>query len=118
MIIRKLRDEETALIIWIIQETPEAQSIIKGLKDLLVEEMEDGGMGSLRVYIDGEDRRIYGSDLGTGADFTDIDGVPVFFNVHLDTNGDFFELDVFKGDFSPLKQFPAINQLRRNTHNS
>jgi len=101
---RKLRANEIALITWMIQDTVEGKKIIDGLKLLDVEEMDDGGMGSLRVVT--KDKRKYSRDLGRKADSFDIDNVPILITVYLDTHGDFFELDVFKGDFSTLKKFP------------
>ena len=36
----------------------------------------------------------------------DVDGIMVSFSVNLGTDGELYELDAFKGDFSPLKKFP------------
>jgi hypothetical protein len=107
MLRRKLKPEEVALITWMIKDTNEGSSIIDRLGESIVEEMEDGGMGSLKVSIDGKDDRLFSRELAK-ADLFDIDQVPVFISVNLDNHGDFFELDVFKGDFSPLKKFPAV----------
>lgn len=109
MVRRKLKADEVALITWMIKDTEEGKTIIDSLNELTVEEMEDGGMGSLRIVKDGEDDRLYSRDLAK-ADLFDIDMVPVFISVDLDTNGDFYELDVFKADFSPLKRFPPVPQ--------
>ncbi|KEQ30363.1 hypothetical protein N180_14710 [Pedobacter antarcticus 4BY] len=102
MLRRKLNPEEVALITWMIKDTDEGASIIDILEELVVEEMEDGRMGSLRVVVEGEDNRLFSRELAT-ADLFDADLVPVFISVNLDTEGHFFELDVFKADFSPLK---------------
>jgi hypothetical protein len=40
-------------------------------------------------------------------DLYDIDGIPLFISLILGTDEELFELDVFKADFSPLKQFPV-----------
>jgi len=103
--VRKLKEDEIALINWMINDTEEGRIILNGLEELIVEEMNDGGMGSLRVK--GNENRLFSRELGKQFDGFDIDNVPVFISVFLDTNGDFFELDVFKGDFSPLKRFPS-----------
>ena len=105
---RKLRKEEIDMITWIIEDTVEGQRIIPTLSEIYVEEMDDGGMGSLKVIISGEDTRLYSQELGKEADLLDIDNVPLFITVNLDTNGDLYELDVWKGDSSPLKSFPAV----------
>lgn len=109
---RKLRQEEISLITWMIKDTPEGLRIIDNLDKLIVEEMNDGGMGSLRIVNDEYDngrpeKRRYARDLAK-VDLYDIDGVPVFISVVLDTDGNFFDLDVFKADFSQLKKFPSV----------
>jgi hypothetical protein len=104
--IRKLTQDEKDLISWIVKDTEKGKAIINQLDQLLVKEMDDGGMGSLRVIKNGTNERRYSCELGREFGGFDIDDVPVFISVLLDTNGDFFELDVFKGDFSPLKKFP------------
>jgi len=109
MLRRKLKPEEIALITWMIKSTDEGPSIIDKLEKLIVEEMEDGGMGSLRVVVEGEDKRLFSRELAK-VDLFDLDQVPVFISVDLDTDGNFFELDVFKGDFNPLKKFPTVPQ--------
>ena len=109
MVRRKLRPEEVSLITWMIKNTDEPERVISELKDLIVEEMTDGGIGSLRVVISGEDKRVYSRELAK-VDLFDIDQIPIFISINLDADGNFFELDVFKGDFSPLKKFPAIPQ--------
>ncbi|MNK09254.1 hypothetical protein D3C87_272070 [compost metagenome] len=102
---RKLKEEEKALIKWMVKDTDKGDVIIKNLENYLVDEMDDGGMGSLHVV--GNEDRIFGRELAKG-DFSDIDGMPVFISVDLDTNDDFYELDVFKADFSALKKFPDV----------
>lgn len=105
---RKLREEEKALIRWLVRDKDKGDIIIRNLDTYWVNEMDDGGMGSLQVV--GNEDRIFGRELAEG-DFYDIDGLPVFISVDLDTNGDFYELDVFKADFSPLKKFPEVPKI-------
>lgn len=107
MVRRKLRPEEVSLIRWMIKDTNEGERILRELEDLIVEEMSDGGMGSLLVVVDGEDKRVYSRELAW-VDLFDVDQIPVYISLNLDDDGNFFELDVFKGDFSPLIKFPAI----------
>lgn len=106
-VIRRLRKEEIDLIIWMIQGTKESDYIIPSLTTLLVEEMKDGGMGSLSVV--SEKHRLYSRDLAY-IELLDKDGVPLWITVHLDTDDNFFELDVWKIDNSPLIQFPPVPQ--------
>jgi hypothetical protein len=61
-------------------------------------------MGSLSFDLVG-DRR-FGRVVGD-REFTDKDGVPVFASVYADIDGNLFELDMFKGDFSAVLQLPA-----------
>lgn len=76
----------------------------------LVEDMNDGGMGSLR-FVGSEDRRL-GKCIGE-AEFDDADGVPVSVALNVDLHGQLFELDFWKVDFSPLKRIAALEEFRR-----
>lgn len=105
---RKLKEEEKALIQWLVRDKDKGDIIVKNLDNYLVDEMNDGGMGSLQVV--GKENRIFGRELAQG-DFHDIDGLPVLISVDLDADGDFYELDVFKADFSPLQKFPEVPKI-------
>lgn len=74
-------------------------------EDLLVSELNDGGMGSLSLYppeiINKE--RAFGSQV-SDCQFTDIDSVVVIASLYLDKEGSLYELDIWKTDFSPLKE--------------
>jgi hypothetical protein len=67
--------------------------------------MNDGGMGSLEFLNKDRVGRKYGEAIAH-IQLLDIDGIPLLITVDLDNDGDIFELDVWKGDSSPLKQFP------------
>lgn len=73
-----------------------------------VQDMRDGGMGSLRFS--GSEQRRYGSTLAE-AEFKDADGTPVSVALMLDEAGDLFELDIWKVDFSPLVRIPPAEQI-------
>lgn len=105
---RRLTSAEIKLISYLVYDTPEGAAIIASLESLFVEEMEDGGMGSLKVVVEGEDRRRYG---GTVADMDshDVDGMYLLISVIVDTDHNFYELDIFKGDFSPLIKIPDVS---------
>lgn len=103
---RNLKKEESELIIALLKDKANTNDIIKKLPDLLVEEMDDGGMGSLKfISTNGETHSFFKQV----AEITllDIDGIRVSIAINLDENGDIFELDIFKSDFSKLKQFPV-----------
>jgi len=65
-----------------------------------VEEMDDGGMGSL-LFKSGKLDRFLGKELASET-FVDTDGVEVIVTLSLDNYGELFELDVWKVDFSPV----------------
>jgi hypothetical protein len=69
--------------------------------------MADGGMGSLLLCPHGavDPARRFGQEVSQWQ-FTDEDGVEVLASLNLDTNGELFELDVWKTDFNPLIRFP------------
>ncbi|WP_333625507.1 DUF6984 family protein [Sphingobacterium siyangense] len=104
---RRLTLAEIRLISYIIKDTPEGPEIIETLPNLFVEEMDDGGMGSLKVVIEGKDERRTGGILND-MEFHDIDGMLLVITVILDTDDKFYELDIFKGDFSPLIKIPDV----------
>jgi hypothetical protein len=74
----------------------------------LVEQMSDGGMGSIR-FVDqanASSSRTLGEVFAQG-EYNDEDGVPVSFTVNLDDDGGIFELDLWRVDFEPLKRLPT-----------
>jgi hypothetical protein len=71
----------------------------------MVEEMNDGGMGSLKFISKSTEEATLKEDIAI-IDLYDIDSIPLFISLILGTDEELFELDVFKADFSPLKQFP------------
>lgn len=107
--VRLLTVEERALLTVMIAGTPHAARLLDSLPTVLVEEMDDGGMGSLRFCTPDDRSRHLGKQLAE-REFADIDGVPIVIAVNLDDRGELYELDVWKVDFSPLKRFPTINK--------
>lgn len=108
---RSLRIEELRLVEALIASSPGRDHLANNLEHRLVEEMNDGGMGSLRFVDDGQTDRSFGAAFAEGR-FLDEDGVPVSVVLNLDDRGALFELDVFKADFSALKRFPAMADLQ------
>ncbi len=104
---RKLKKEEYDLIVFMLKDLPLLTQVTNDLSDKLVEEMDDGAMGSL-LFVANESNKVrkFYKEIAT-VSFLDIDGVPVSFAINIDDDGDIFELDVFKGDFSPIKRFPV-----------
>lgn len=69
--------------------------------------LNDGNMGSLELFIndDFEEDRIFNKQIAE-CDFFDSDGIKIIVSLNIDTNGNLFELDIWKTDFSPLIKIP------------
>jgi hypothetical protein len=104
---RTLRPEERDLIVYIL-----GQSLSPNNDFDLVEEMNDGKMGSIR-FVGSPDRRL-GRCVGE-AEFDDVDGVIASVALNVDQRGELFELDIWKMDFSPLQRIAAPAELRPGT---
>ncbi|WP_052692059.1 DUF6984 family protein [Teredinibacter purpureus] len=79
----------------------EKSGLIEPLSEMLVEPMQDGGMGSLKLGSNHESRSF--GKCAAEIESEDSDGVPVIFSLYLDKSGAPYELDVFKADFSTTK---------------
>ena len=109
---RKLRKEEVDLITAMARHSSKSNEVLHSLSDRLVEDMKDGGMGSLRFKdADNRERRL-GKKIAE-AEFTDEDGIPVSAVLNLDDNGELFELDIWKVDFTALKRYARPEELRQ-----
>ncbi|WP_244817687.1 hypothetical protein [Caballeronia sp. Lep1P3] len=104
MSMRKLLPVELAFIREMLKGKPDEGRLASSLVDRFVEEMDDGGMGGLR-FTSSKDDRSLGTALAEKK-FADQDGVTVVATLNLDGDGDLYELDVWKVDFSPLISFP------------
>jgi len=80
----------------------------------LVRELDDGGMGSFSFDLNETKKREKSLVEGN---FEDKDGCIVDFELTLDSQGDLFELDFFKVDFSPLINLPSEDQIKITTSN-
>ena len=99
---RSLTERERDLVRFILgRNAPE---------DLRAEEMNDGGMGSLR-FVSGKLDRKFGGCLGK-AQFKDIDGTTVLVAVNSDQDGDLFELDLWRADFLPVRKIATFENIR------
>jgi len=97
----------------LLASKPSIASLIGTLNDLRVTEMNDGGMGSLLLIPKGASQtsRSFGEQLVLG-EITDSDGVPVSVALNADRDGNLYELDVWKVDFSPLLTWPDPASIR------
>lgn len=104
-LIRKIRQNELNLLEKLIDKAGLVLDI-NWKDDLLVEEMDDGGMGSLELLPNGyKKNRMFGS-MVSELEFKDQDGTQVLVSLNLDEEGGLYELDFFKADSSPLISLP------------
>jgi hypothetical protein len=107
---RELTEPELCLMTTMLSDAAGKEATLRQLTSSRVMEMRDGGMGSLRFEgTGGEDRRL-GKTISQ-AEFVDEDGVPVSVTINLDQDGNLYELDVWKVDFSPLKRWPKSQDI-------
>ena len=83
------------------------------LQSILVEDMDDGGMGSLKILHKECIERKHLSIL-TEADFIDEDGINAIISIIKNSSGDIIEIDIQKDNFSPLLSWPDPKDLRFN----
>ena len=103
---RLLSRPELALLLYMLRGKPEVEHLLAGLPTIEVEDMDDGGMGSL-LFVSSKPNRRFG-DAVAQVQFTDEDNVAVLASINVDKDGELFELDLFKADFSPLKKLPVF----------
>jgi hypothetical protein len=105
-LIRKLTSKEEKLLESLIKKASLSFSF-NWKERLKVSPMKDGGMGGLVLFPDGKktDRLKFG-EMVSDFQFFDSDGVLVIASLYLDSNGNLFELDIWKTDCSKLIRFP------------
>ncbi|MEO7211953.1 hypothetical protein [Mucilaginibacter sp.] len=103
---RLLKKEEIDLISHLLKQVPNCDHFLQKLADLQVEEMKDGKMGSLKFIPKISKKQTMKAEIARIDTLTDFDGVLLSITLNLSTDNELYELDIFKGDFSPLKQFP------------
>jgi len=87
-----------------------ASGRVENSAELLVSQMDDGGMGSLKFSSEADNRR-YGATVAA-CEFEDTDGILVSAVLNLDESGSLFEVDVWKVDFTPLLSWPKPEAIR------
>ncbi|WP_400192293.1 DUF6984 family protein [Hymenobacter sp. B81] len=71
-----------------------------------VVDLDDGGMGSFQ-FVSPKTERRFGRVLAE-TQYADADGVPVLASLYLDREGELYELDSWKVDYSPLRRIPLF----------
>jgi hypothetical protein len=82
---------------------------------LIVKPMSDGGMGSLALGTDYESRRM-GQQVAE-CHFVDKDQVLVSATLNVDTEGEPYEVDMWKVNFEPTVEWPASAEIRSGPPN-
>ena len=103
---RKLTAPERKLLKKLIENASALDLATGWEKNLLVEPLSDGGMGSLKLIPSNAPpyRKLGGAV--SRLEFEDTDGVKVSVVLNVDQSGQLFELDIWKADFSPLTRLP------------
>jgi hypothetical protein len=111
--IRTPSQNERDLLRALLLQAQNADQLLREVEGVHVLEMSDGGMGSLTLVPEGvgQSNRRFGCQVVQG-EFLDVDGVPVSVAVNLDEDGRLFELDVWKADFSPIREWPDPSSVR------
>ena len=105
---RALRAEEARLIRSMLVASKDSAALMPQVDIATVEDMLDGGMGSLWFSSD-EPRRL--GAVVAEADYVDMDGVPLSIVINVDQNGQLFELDIWKVNFLPLECYPSPEKI-------
>ncbi len=108
---RLLSPEELQLLQTMLAGVRGKPEIKTNLTSVLVEDMQDGGMGSVRFLAPGAAKRHFGMAVAQ-AEYVDEDGVPVYITINVDREDHLFEIDFWKVDFSPLKRYPRVSDLK------
>ena len=112
MVGRSLRDQERSLVRVLLGGGPTAAAYLSRLEEYAVEDMDDGGMGSiLFVGSHPNSNRELGVELGA-AEFTDSDGIFVLVYLNADNFGELYEMEIWKGTGTPVISYPNPEDLR------
>jgi hypothetical protein len=115
MLLRSPSTPELMLLEYLISGIANWRPSEKMRENLKVGAMNDGRMGSLRLFPSGsEDQNAQFGKCASACHFTDEDGVEIIASLNLDQYGNLYELDLWKTDFGKLIRIPENkNELRR-----
>jgi len=100
------RQEQHALLSYLLEQA----GIDADIKSLEVSDLNDGGMGSFAIGKNYADRSL-GRQV-SGCYFQDDDGTVVSATLNTDSEGELYELDVWRVDFQPLQSWPTEDRIR------
>ena len=104
---RQLTEAEIKLIERLLKDKPEAEKLLPQLPTVQVEELPDGGMGSLRFTGNNSEQRKLGKEIAAEIGH-DVDKVPITVSLRIDNFGELYELDFWKVNFAPIQQLPEF----------
>lgn len=108
---RRLTENEFAVCAKLISNTRNSKKLMSQLETATIDLLPDGGMGSMRFVIFGkEEGRKFGNKVAE-AKALDSDGIPLFFSLLVDEEGNLFELEIWRVDFNEIRQFPGASNL-------
>lgn len=115
MVLRSPSPTELLLLSFLIAEAGNLKPSEELLGGLKVADMNDDGMGSLKLFPDGsQTANAHFGKRASACQFTDEDGVEVIASLNIDQHGNLYELDVWKTDFGKLVRIPENHdELRR-----
>ncbi len=106
---RYIREEEREVILKMLGMVPvDVRPTFK--LQATVEDMDDGGMGSIRFPDESCLSRKMGRELVT-CEYIDEDQIPVLMSINLDEAGQLFELDIWKVSYKPLIRYPRPEEI-------
>lgn len=108
ILLRKLKPNEFFLIKFLVEKSKNPKILKQLCSELMVSEMGDGGMGSLKLLPEGmyDKNRKFGSQA-SDCQFKDKDGIEVIASLYLDNLGNLYELDIWKTNFERLIDIPV-----------
>jgi hypothetical protein len=107
--LREPNPSELSLLRKLIESAADLNLAVDWENGLRIMPLDDGGMGSFRIYPSGvsQEDRVFGRSISS-AEFRDADGTRVSAVLNLDQEGELFEVDIWKVDFSPVIEIPVV----------
>jgi len=104
---RDASPDQRRLLLALLAKAHLEQRFINWLDQLMVEPLDDGGMGSFRITAAAWAERRQAGPCIAELQFEDADGVLVLASLYADVEGQPCEVDIWKVNFEPLIRIPA-----------